>query len=76
MDGHKVRIHRKLVDDFPCFKGETQTSVSAAVLQDIAADAEAALEWSSANVTEGVELARGENYVDYYQYLAMLVSHK
>ena len=64
-----VKVYKKSVDSLPCFQGETTTDVKPALLIEIAADAESAVSWSSADVTEGTELLRTKSHVDYYQYL-------
>ncbi len=64
-----IVVHKKMIDGFPCFQGETTASLPIPIMLEIAADAPSAVEWSSAGVKEGVELARTETYIDYYQYL-------
>ena len=66
-----VVVSKKLIDGFPCFKGETDYPgvLDVPLMIKIAADAESAMEWSSAGVTEAETLGRTSDYVDYYQYL-------
>ena len=66
-----VVVSKKMVDGFPCFKGETEYDgiLDIPLMIEIAADAESALEWSSAGVTEAETLARTRDYAEYYQYL-------
>lgn len=66
-----VVVSKKMVDGFPCFKGETEYPgvLDVPLMIEIAADAESAMEWSSAGVTEAETLARTRNYAEYYQYL-------
>lgn len=65
----EVKVYKKLVDSFPCFQGETTTDLEPKIIIEIAADAESAVHWSSADVIAAKELARTKAYVDYYQYL-------
>ena len=55
-----VVVSKKMVDGFPCFKGETEYDgvLDIPLMIEIAADAESAMEWSSAGVTEAETLAR------------------
>ena len=66
-----VAVSKKMVDGFPCFKGEIEYDgvLDLPLLIEVASDAESAMEWSSAGVTEAETLARTTNYADYYQYL-------
>ena len=64
-----VKVYTKMVDNFPCFQGLSQAPLDPHLLQEIAADAKSAMEWSSADITEAIELQRTKTYVDYYQYL-------
>ena len=73
-----VIVYSKKVDDFPCFKGETLADIAPTAqtlnkMVTIAGDAPSAVEWSSSDLTEGVELGRTDTYVDYYQYLSIPV---
>ena len=65
----EVKVYTKSVDSFPCFQGEIFSDVPPELVIEIAADAEAAIEWSSAELTSAKELERTKAYVDYYQYL-------
>lgn len=65
----KVKVYKKSVDSFPCFQGEATTDLDPKLIIEIAADAESAVDWSSADVTDAKELLRTKSYVDYYQYL-------
>jgi len=66
-----VVVSKKIVDSFPCFKGEIEYDgvLDIPLMIEVAADAESAIQWSSAGVTEAETLARTTNYADYYQYL-------
>ena len=64
-----IVVYKKMIDGFPCFQGETTASLPIPMMLEVAADAPSAVEWSTAGVKEGIELARTELYVDYYQYL-------
>ena len=66
-----VVVSKKMVDGFPCFKGETEYEgvLDLPLMIEVAADAESAMKWSSAGVTEAETLARTTDYADYYQYL-------
>ena len=66
-----VVVSKKMVDSFPCFKGETEYDglLDIPLMIEVAADAESAISWSSAGVTEAETLARTTTYSDYYQYL-------
>lgn len=69
-----VEVYSKKVDGFPCFKGEALSDIVPApstldLMISIAADAPSALQWSSADLTESVELQRTETHVDYFQHL-------
>ena len=66
-----VAVSKKLVDGFPCFKGEIEYDgvLDIPLMIEVAADAESAMEWSSAGVSEAETLARTTDYADYYQYL-------
>ena len=54
-----VVVSKKMVDGFPCFKGETEYDgvLDIPLMIEAAADAESAMEWSSAGVTEAETLA-------------------
>ena len=64
-----ITVYRGYFGDFPCFVGKTTTQLSAELLLSIASQAEEAITWSSAGITEAKELKRTTTYVDYYQYL-------
>ena len=66
-----VVVSKKLVDGFPCFKGETEYDgvLDVPLMIEVAADAESAMRWSSAGVTEAETLARTTEYAEYYQFL-------
>lgn len=66
-----VVVSKKMVDGFPCFKGEIEYAgvLDIPLMIEIAADAESAMEWSSAGVTEAETLARTKSYAEYYQFL-------
>jgi hypothetical protein len=64
-----IIVYRGFLKDFPCFVGKTTTTISPDLLLSIASQAEEAIKWSSAGVTEAKELNRTPEYVDYYQYL-------
>ena len=66
-----VVVSKKMVDGFPCFKGEVEYDgrLDLQLMIEIAADAESAMEWSSAGVTEAETLARTTGYAEYYQFL-------
>ena len=64
-----VEVSKKMVDNFPCFKGKTTANADPLLLQKIASDANSAMQWSSAGVIEAKELYKSAQYVDYYQYL-------
>ncbi len=66
-----VVVSKKMVDGFPCFKGEIEYDgvLDIPLLIEIAADAESAMDWSSAGVTEAETLARTKGYAEYYQFL-------
>lgn len=71
-----VVVYTKKVDNFPCFRGDTvadilPSSENLSTMVTIAGDAASALDWSSADLTEGVELGRTDTYIDYYQYLSI-----
>ena len=56
--------------DFPALKErEYDGLLDIPLMIEVAADAESAMEWSSAGVTEAETLARTTEYADYYQYL-------
>jgi len=66
----QITVYKKEIENFPCFKGEgTVKGVSAELLLAIATDAESAITWSSANVTEAKTLAKSASSLDYFQYL-------
>ncbi len=67
----KVVVSKKMVDNFPCFRGVTEYPqvLDVPLMIEIASDAESAMEWSSAGVSEAETLGRTSDYVDYYQYL-------
>lgn len=66
-----VVVSKKVIDAFPCFRGVTQypKPLPVSMMIDIAADAESAIEWSSADVSDAKNLRRTTEYVDYWQYL-------
>ena len=66
-----VVVKKKLIDGFPCFSGTTKypESLNIPLMIEIAADAESAMTWSSADITDAKTLARTDTYVDYWQYL-------
>ena len=64
-----ITVYKGIIQDFPCFVGKTTTHLPADLLLSIASQAEEALQWSTAGVTEAKELKRTTEYVDYYQYL-------
>ena len=66
-----VVVSKKMVDGFPCFKGEIEydDSLDISYLIEVAADAESAIQWSSAGGTDAETLARTKEYAEYYQYL-------
>ena len=49
-----VVVSKKVIDNFPCFRGVTQypKTLPVPLMIDIAADAESAIEWSSADVSD------------------------
>lgn len=66
-----VVVSKKMVDGFPCFKGETEYDgvLDVPLMIEVAADAESAMKWSSAGVTEAETLMRTKDYTEYYQFL-------
>ena len=66
-----VVVSKKLVDGFPCFKGEIEFDgvLDIPLMIEVAADAESAIQWSSAGVTEAETLSLTKDYADYYQFL-------
>ena len=66
----EISVYKKLIDNFPCYKGEgVVQGVSAESLLSIAIDAESATKWSSANVIDAKTLANSPITVDYFQYI-------
>ena len=65
----EVEVYKKWIGDLPCFQGKTTTRFGPDLLLEIAADAESAVHWSSADVVEAKTLYRSASHVDYYQYL-------
>ena len=70
-DVGNISIFEKQIDGMPCFQARANTDILPALILEIAADAESALNWSSAGLLEGETLLRRDNYVDYYQYLKL-----
>ena len=68
-DVGNIYVYKKEVGSLPCFQGKVATKIEPKILIEIAADAESAIEWSSADLTEAKELSRTKSYVEYYQYL-------
>ena len=66
-----VVVSKKMIDNFPCFKGvaEYDGLLDIPLMIEVAADAESAMEWSSAGVAEAQTLARTNEYAEYYQFL-------
>jgi hypothetical protein len=64
-----IEVYAKEIDALPCFQARSTTQLPPQLILEIAADAESAVQWSSAGLLEGETLARTKAYVDYYQYL-------
>ena len=66
-----VTVSKKMVDNFPCFRGVTEYEglLDIPLMIEVAADAESAMEWSSAGVVEAETLSRMREYAEYYQLL-------
>ena len=66
-----VVVSKKVIDNFPCFRGVTTypKTLPVSLMIEIAADAESAIDWSSADVIDAKNLRQTNEYVDYWQYL-------
>ena len=66
-----VVVSKKMIDNFPCFRGVAEYNglLDIPLMIEIAADAESAMEWSSAGVAEAETLAKTNEYAEYYQFL-------
>ncbi|MEC8378789.1 MAG: hypothetical protein VXZ96_00625 [Myxococcota bacterium] len=64
-----VRVLKKEINGFPCFQGQSETSLGVPVLMSVATDITGAKRWSSAGITKAEVFAQGGGTIDYYQYL-------
>ena len=70
-----VTVSKKMIDNFPCFEGVSiyPEELDIKLMIDIVSDAESAMDWSSADVTQAKTLGRSNAQVDYWQYLSVPV---
>lgn len=64
-----VKVLKKDINGFPCFQGQSNTTIDVPVLMGVATDITGAKKWSTAGVTKAEVLAQGGGVIDYYQYL-------
>lgn len=67
----KVTVSKQLNGGFPCFAGHMiyPEQLDVSLMIEIAADAESAIDWSSAGIVHAKTLKRTDAFVDYWQYL-------
>ncbi len=68
-DGGTVTVYETSIDGVACFRGEMVTTVAPQVLLSVAIDIPTCTRWSTAGVRDSEVLAKGADWVEYYQYL-------
>ena len=64
-----VKVLKKEINGFPCFQGQSTTTLSVPMLMSVATDITGAKKWSTAGITKAEVLGQGGGKIDYYQYL-------
>ncbi|MCB9680970.1 MAG: hypothetical protein H6733_05810 [Alphaproteobacteria bacterium] len=68
-DVGQVEVRHRKLGELHCLQGLVTTNVSPQALLDVAQDVKSAKRWTSAPLTESVQLKAGPGWIEYEQYL-------